>query len=70
MPREAISKGANKPKAKLRNSLAMPTPKVQGASRASQRPGLSLNQAVGLDRPELKPLEKTFVFGEEGSPLL
>ena len=70
MPKEAISKEENKPKARLRNSLAMPAPKVQGASRASQRPGLSLNQAVGLERPELKPLEKAMDFDEGGSPLL
>jgi hypothetical protein len=40
------------------------------ASRASLGPGPSPDRAVGVDRPELKSLEKTVVFDEGGSPPL
>jgi hypothetical protein len=33
----------------------------------SERPSLSLNQAVGVDRPELKPLERSKILNEGGS---
>ncbi len=70
MAREATSMWVGKPKARLRTSLAMPASKAWGASRASRGPGPSPDRAVGVDRPELKPLEKTKVFAEGGSPPL
>ncbi len=48
----------------------MPASKAWRASRASLGLGPSPDRAVGADRPELKPLEKTKVFAEGGSPLL
>jgi hypothetical protein len=33
----------------------------------SERPNLSLNQAVGVDRPELTPLERSNILNEGGS---
>jgi len=33
----------------------------------NERPSLSLNQAVGVGRPELKPLERSKILSEGGS---
>jgi hypothetical protein len=34
----------------------------------NERPSLSLNQAVGVGRPKLKPLERRKILDEGGSP--
>jgi hypothetical protein len=70
MPREATSAKAGKLKAGSRNGLAMPVPKAWRTSLAHTGPGPSPDRAVGVDRPELKPLEKAFAFDEGGSPPL
>jgi len=70
MPGEAISTRVGRLKAGSSNGPTIPTPKAWKDPRTFQRPGLSLNQAVGADHPELKPLEKAFAFVEGGSPLL
>jgi hypothetical protein len=69
MPKEATSTKMGELKARLRNNMAMPKFKAWKASWALKRPSLSLNQAVGVGRPKLKPLEKATAFCEEGSPL-
>jgi hypothetical protein len=70
VPREAISTEVGKLKAGLRNSPAMPISKAWKASWASLGLGSSPDRAVGVDRPELKPLEKATAFDEGGSPPL
>jgi hypothetical protein len=70
MPREATSAKAGRPKAGSGNGLAMPIPKPWRASLAYRGPGPSPHRAVGVDRPELKPLEKAVAFDEGGSPPL
>ena len=68
--REATSMRVGKLKAKLRTSQAVPASKAWGVSRASLGPGSCPNRAVGVGRPELKPLEKAVAFAEGGSPPL
>ncbi len=70
MPREAISTEAGRPKAGSRDGPAMPASKAWGTSWASLGPGPSPDRVVGVDRPELTPLEKMKVFAEGGSPPL
>ncbi len=70
MTGEETSTKSGRLKAGSRNGPAMPSPKTWIDSRSLQGLGLSPDQAVGLDRPELKPLEKAMAFGEGGSPLL
>jgi hypothetical protein len=65
---EVSSKNMDRLKAGLRNSPAMSIFKAQEASLVPCRLGLSPDRAVGLDRPELKPLEKVRAFDEGGSP--
>jgi hypothetical protein len=48
----------------------MPASETWRTSRAFLGPGPSPDRAVGVDRSELKPLEKTVVFDEGGSPPL
>ncbi len=68
--REAFSTRRGGLKARSGNGLATSIFKAWGAALASQGLGLSPNRAVGLDRPELKPLEKAVAFDEGGSPTL
>ncbi len=68
--REATSMWAGKLKARLRTSLAVPAFRVWRASQASLGPGPSLDRAVGVDRPELTPLERVAALDEGGSPPL
>jgi hypothetical protein len=56
--------------ARLRTSLAMPASKAWRASLAHTGPGPSPDRAVGVDRPELKLLEKAVALAEGGSPPL
>jgi hypothetical protein len=67
---EATSTKAGRLKAGLRNSPAVPASEVWVASWAHRGLGSSPDRAVGVDRPELKPLEKAFAFDEGGSPPL
>jgi hypothetical protein len=67
---EVSTKKMGRLKAGLRNSPAMSMFKAKETSLIPFWPGLSPNQAVGLDRPELTPLEKALAFVEGGSPLL
>jgi len=55
-------------KARLRTSLAVPASKAWGVSRASLGPDSIFDRAAGVDRLELKPLEKAKVFTKGGSP--
>ncbi len=70
MPREVSSTKAGRLKVGPRNGPAMLVAKAWGASRAPSGPGPSPDRAVGVDRPELTPLERTKVFAEGGSPPL
>ncbi len=66
MLREALSTRRGGLKARSGNGLATPISKVWKvwrAALASQGPGLCPDQAVGLDQPELKPLEKAAAEG-------
>ncbi len=68
--REVTSMWVGKLKARLRTSLAVPAFRVWRASQASLGPGPSPNRAVGLDQPELAPLERAVALDERGSPPL
>jgi len=68
--REETSTKAGRLKAGSRNGPAMPASKMWGNSLAHRGPGSSPDRAVGLDRPELTPLERLNVSLKEEAPSL
>jgi hypothetical protein len=69
MPREVSSTKAGRLKAGSRNGLAMPVPKAWKASLAHTGPAPSLDRAVGVDHPELKPWRRRSPSPKGEAPL-